>query len=75
MRQCDLKLKTYMENKGLWQNSNSSTPSSFMQIYGDPRKKKTTKQNQKGKKRFSIHFAFTGYGKNGDPNISQAYRR
>ena len=51
MRQCDLKLKTYMENKGLWQNSNSSTPSSFMQIYGDPRKKTTTKQNQKEKKK------------------------
>ena len=57
-------------------NSSSSTPLSFMQIYGNPRKKKTTtKQNQKEKNDFSMHFTFTGYGKNGDPNISQAFRR
>ena len=35
------------------ENSNSSTPLSFMQIYGDPKKKTTTtKQNQKEKKTF-----------------------
>ena len=46
----------------LWQSQKKKTP--------------TTKQNQKEKKNdFSMHFAFTGYGKNGDPNISQAYRR
>ena len=38
-------------------------------------KKTTTKQNQKEKNDFSMHFTFTGYGKNGDPNIRQAYRR
>lgn len=46
-----------------------------MQIYGNPRKKTTIKQNQKEKNDFSMHSTFTGYGKNGDPNISQAYRR
>ena len=49
-----------------------------MQIYGNPRKKKKQQQQNKTKKKkkdFSMHFAFTGYGKNGDPNISQAYRR
>ena len=46
--------------------------------YDDPRKKKQQQQQNKTKKKkkdFSMHFAFTGYGKNGDPNISQAYRR
>lgn len=40
-------------------------------------KKKKQQQNKTKKKKndFSMHFAFTGYGKNGDPNISQAYRR
>ena len=48
-----------------------------MQIYGNPRKKKQQQQNKTKKKKngFSMRFAFTGYGKNGDPNISQAYRR
>ena len=47
-----------------------------MQIYGDPKKNNNNnKTKPKRKKDFSMHFAFTGHGKNGDPNISQAYRR
>ena len=47
-----------MENKGLWQNSNSSTPSSFMQIYGDPRKKKQQNKTKKKKKKIFNTLCF-----------------